>query len=527
MISDVGLQELLTLTDFTSFDLRETKITAQALIRLVGVKHVQSLIIDRDTITDELAATFGRANRLEALQWDGQIRRQAKPAEKGSRRVMAEFGKEMSKALGLDKLFGANGEENQLRRLDLAGTKITDKGLAEFTSDKTLEAIILSKTAVTDASLKLLCELPALQVVKLDSTAVSAEGLKTLAVLKKLHTLHIDPEKVTDDLLGTFRKAGLLHSLHAVLDPLYACDGNILFSIDISVHVQYTRPESVEKMLRLSLEKTKITDAGLKELAGCVGVQAVILSQSQVTDAGLARVAAFPDLRILDLHDSKITTRGLKELKGLPKLRILCISSDKIDDDLLIALGEAKLLHTLVKELSIGHLTKTDAPMFPEEGTDLDLSFSQITNRGLKELTRVENLRSLNLGGTQITDTDLKHVGSLESLRSLNLASTPITDDGLKYLAGLSRLRDLGLSNTQITDAGMRELSGVKSLQCVLLSYTKVSDASMKVVGQWRDLEILDLDHTKVGDAGLKELSELRNEGAADGRDASNRPWPQ
>ena len=62
------------------------------------------------------------------------------------------------------------------------------------------------------------------------------------------------------------------------------------------------------------------------------------------------------------------------------------------------------------------------------------------------------------MGDTKITDAGLKDVAKLQQLTNLNLAYTKITDAGLKDVAKLQQLEVLFLGNTQVTNAGVAEL---------------------------------------------------------------------
>ncbi len=64
----------------------------------------------------------------------------------------------------------------------------------------------------------------------------------------------------------------------------------------------------------------------------------------------------------------------------------------------------------------------------------------------------------VNLSNTQITNRGLMHLAGLTSLRVLGLGATQITGTGLVHLAGLTSLEELWLSDTQITDAGVAKL---------------------------------------------------------------------
>ena len=76
------------------------------------------------------------------------------------------------------------------------------------------------------------------------------------------------------------------------------------------------------------------------------------------------------------------------------------------------------------------------------------------------ELTKADlgKVTVVNLSRTQITDAGLKEVAKLQNLRDLVLIDTQITDAGLKDIAKLQQLRRLRLSNTKITKAGVAEL---------------------------------------------------------------------
>jgi len=56
-------------------------------------------------------------------------------------------------------------------------------------------------------------------------------------------------------------------------------------------------------------------------------------------------------------------------------------------------------------------------------------------------------------------------------LQSINLSFTLITDIGLKKISGLSSLKNLNLDNRQITDTGLAALT---SMPLVLVGYSMV-----------------------------------------------------
>ena len=147
-------------------------------------------------------------------------------------------------------------------------------------------------------------------------------------------------------------------------------------------------------------------------------------------------------------------------------------------------------------------------PKLPVPGAAFGLSLgrAKVTDAGLKELTGLKSLQSLNLVGAKVTDAGLKELAGLKSLQSLDLGGTKVTDAGLKELAGIKSLQSLNLYNTRVTDAGLKELAGLKSLQSLDLDSTRVTDAGLKELAGLKSLQALSLSGTQVTDAGVAEL---------------------
>ena len=57
-----------------------------------------------------------------------------------------------------------------------------------------------------------------------------------------------------------------------------------------------------------------------------------------------------------------------------------------------------------------------------------------------------------------MTDEGLKYLTKLRALKSLDLSETEVTDEGLKYLAKLKTLKSLDLNKTEVTEEGVTAL---------------------------------------------------------------------
>jgi Leucine-rich repeat (LRR) protein len=110
----------------------------------------------------------------------------------------------------------------------------------------------------------------------------------------------------------------------------------------------------------------------------------------------------------------------------------------------------------------------------------MDLSKCRITDKELKQLMAFKELRTLNLSWNQfLTDAGLKELTKLQNLQSLDLRYNRITDSGLKHLKAIKTLQTLKLDYTQITDAGIKELRDFKNLKTIYISNTKASQEAI------------------------------------------------
>ena len=83
---------------------------------------------------------------------------------------------------------------------------------------------------------------------------------------------------------------------------------------------------------------------------------------------------------------------------------------------------------------------------------ELNTGFGEFTKADLEKVTELE------LYSSGITDEGLKEVAKLENLKHLSSGLTQITDEGLKEIAKLQRLTELFMENTKVTKEGVAEL---------------------------------------------------------------------
>ena len=124
-----------------------------------------------------------------------------------------------------------------------------------------------------------------------------------------------------------------------------------------------------------------------------------------------------------------------------------------------VSISNALLRVSFVSEPSaVTDLDVAKLQVLQDHITDLDISRTRISDKGLKAISTFNNLTKLDLHETEIGDQGLAHLRSLPHLRSLNLHSTRVSNKGLQALASLKGLKRLYLWNTRVTEYGYEEL---------------------------------------------------------------------
>ena len=179
------------------------------------------------------------------------------------------------------------------------------------------------------------------------------------------------------------------------------------------------------------------------------------LGHTAVTDKGLAHLVNCTNLEWLDLENTAVTDTGMAHLKAAVKLNRLNLKKT--------AVGDASLA-------MIGRFRQLD---------DLNLAHTKITSNGLGQLAQLDKLTAIWLEGTAIDDASLSYLPRLSKLEFLDLAATPITDELLSRVARLKSLRALYLSHTAVTDTGLEQLKSLKNLELLQVDGTKVTSAAV------------------------------------------------
>jgi internalin A len=298
--------------------------------------------------------------------------------------------------------------------LDLSGTKVTDAGLAELKPLRQLHRLNLSRTAVTGAGLAELKTIIFLHDLNLSYCAVTDAGLAGLAGVHDVDRL---------DLTGTAVTNASLEHLKAL-----------------------------PRLGELILVGTKVTGAMVKQIAGLNLGQLDLTGVALTLDEYVALVqvkrrtdvvvAPPEEPRAAEDDNSTLLVKGARPL---------------ISDDWLKSLAERHLLHLLVVQSTQFDPRGSDE-RFKDPGHSLDLMDSSVTDAGLRHLRDYQEFTNLRLTNTRVTDKGLAEVAHHPNLVHLDLSKTKVTDAGLHHLKPLSDLRSVRLHGANVTADGIAQL---------------------------------------------------------------------
>jgi len=235
-----------------------------------------------------------------------------------------------------DAILQQIGELTRLQDVSLAGSDLTDAGLAAVAGLPELRSLGLSRVQrITPAGWKALAAAPKLEELVLESSAIGDAGFKELAGLKMLRDLKLKGTNLT--LAGT----GPIFGGWKQLRTLDASDTK-LDDAGLAATAQ------AKGLTSLKLHSVAITDDGLKGLAMLVKLQTLSLEGCEkITGTGFVHLGDLRLLETLSLADSPIGDAGLKEIAWLRNVKVLDLDRTKISDEGLRVLATPRGLEEL------------------------------------------------------------------------------------------------------------------------------------------------------------------------------------
>jgi Leucine-rich repeat (LRR) protein len=182
---------------------------------------------------------------------------------------------------------------------NISGAKLNE-GLSFLRGLRSIEWLELNHSPVTDAGLARLGEIQNIRKLNLLGSRVTDEGLVCLRGLSTLEILNLADTDVTD--------AGTLYLTK--LDSLR----NLTLAHSRITNAGVARLSTLARIRTLDLSGTNIDDGACDDLKSLSAIQELDLSFTNVTDAGIARLESLKQLQFLGLIGTRVTGSAIRKL---------------------------------------------------------------------------------------------------------------------------------------------------------------------------------------------------------------------
>jgi Leucine-rich repeat (LRR) protein len=288
-----------------------------------------------------------------------------------------------------------------LKRLDLSFTYVTDRGIeqlrslrqleeltldtAEFITDSSisylranqgLRRLVLRGTDITDVALPYLAELTGLKTLDISFTMLGDVGLESLPALTEIEELKLGGNRITGINLNFLKLLPKLKKLsfHGIQRRnAGACWSPLITDLDLDAISLLSGLEELDLGIGISLGMGG-------EPAAPGGGNCRVAGGIQVSDLGLAKLAKLKKLRRLDVSGAQLTPAGLKVLQTLPQLERLSVWNCPALDN-----SAAEVLAAIPSLVN------------------LDLSYTALGDEGLRSLAKLPHLKYLYVTETKVT----------------------------------------------------------------------------------------------------------------------------
>jgi serine/threonine protein kinase/Leucine-rich repeat (LRR) protein len=200
-------------------------------------------------------------------------------------------------------------------------------------------------------------------------------------------------------------------------------------------------------------------------------------------DVAVGRLAELPDedfvVTSVQLANRKeFRSPDLKAFSGLTYLKVFGLAGTSIDNS------------------GLKYISQIVCP-------SLDLSYTAITDRGLRELSNKSDLVTLQIGGNAITDAACETLAGFEYLQRLNLGSTAIGDRGLAHLTRLKVLSCLHVGSN-CTGRGLLHLQHLEALTKLDMGSFAAGPQDVEPLGQLTQLRAVTLSDRTSDDVAIE-----------------------
>jgi Leucine-rich repeat (LRR) protein len=328
----------------------------------------------------------------------------------------------------------------KLRDLSLDWCKITDEGMKAIGPHPSLESLSLLGTQITDLSVESLKGIPKLREVAVSSTFFTRSGVAALRKARPGMKIAWDVRDRRDPLDTDFpHRIPPAEGIASPVDHRTPQERTIDVLEEAGVQVWCDDDDGTQPAREMSafiLSSAIISEKTFSLIRQLKLLREASLTGPRIGDSYARHLGALKELESVILVDTRITDKSMETLSQLNKLREVTLAfSREVSDRGVSYLGKLTNLEKLVL---------TDVP--------------KLTGPGLLALQKTTKLRDLDLSWTSVTDEGVKGLVKHPALERLVLEDCPISDESLKLIEAMPKLRELVVYGTKVTKTGTAAL---------------------------------------------------------------------
>jgi Leucine-rich repeat (LRR) protein len=227
------------------------------------------------------------------------------------------------------------------------------------------------------------------------------------------------------------------------------------------------------KLKTLDISSTSISNKGMDALAPLSDtITSLDVSLCEIGDEGFLRTGRL----------RPFTAKGFSNFAGAKKLTHLDFAMSNVKDDVMAALPTAtpniNILYMpgckQITDAAFSHVSKL------KKVNNFFARDTQFGDQGMAAISSLPNLMIVQVGNTRVGDAGLlKYCDQKSPVDRLVIDNTKVTDKGLVNLYKLPNLRSLSLTADNITDASVPSLIKLKKLQGLGVRHTKITPAGI------------------------------------------------
>jgi Leucine-rich repeat (LRR) protein len=354
-----------------------------------------------------------------------------------------------------------------------------------------LESLVLSSVRASEDDLTPLAKLTHLKEVRMTTQPVSGLIVECLTGHPNLEEFSFERVSCTDDVLRILATCPNLKSVDAsgslITDEGLACVA------------------SVPHLERIIISGTSITETGFTSLENCKSLTLLDCWGCRLSDAMGSTLKKLTKLKTLYISDTLATTNLLNDLQVLTNIEEIHFDTNSIELGPVVAFMQNH--SRLLAESRVRMIWSNVANLFGKKSNaivtenEVDLTEFHGISGELNRLHNVTGIDTLRLGRTDITDRDVKDIVAIADLRCLDISNTSVTIEGLADLNQLHKLDSLTIGPLEKLDQALVIISKMPSLRSlVILGGGDISEVGQDALASMSMLYSLEISNMAIGE---------------------------